>query len=78
MIEIFKTCGAGKDMRGSERNFLVLLTAAYDVLAAVKREKTPQIIKQEMWNNLGLFIESNCFDSFELPVVISLFMLHWQ
>lgn len=65
-----------KNMRGTLRKWIMLLRAACDVLATVKR-RTQQIIKREIWNNFGLFIGTNCFDSFERPVVIS-FMLHWQ
>lgn len=76
MIHIYKTRAKGKNMRGTGRNCIMLLTAACDVLATVKR-KTQQIIKREIWNNFRLFIGANCFNSFELPVVI-LFILHWQ
>lgn len=54
-------------MRGET---FLLLTAACDVLIIVKR-KTQQIIKQEFCNNFGLFMGTNCLDSFELPFVIS-------
>ncbi len=76
MIHIYKTCIKGKEHEGTGGNCVMLLTAACDILTTVKR-KTQQIIKWEIWNNFGLFIGTNCFNSFELPVVI-LFMLHWQ